>query len=215
MLSSVTNNRKPRLVVGRPCLDFVNTVDPRVGTMRREYLSDYASLVEWSELAGVINKTQRGALAEQAVCEKGEAQRVFLRAKSFREALYKLASAQARQRQAPAAAMKRIIRAIRQAWRHVDLVRLRHRYAVKATEDLDLPLSLLALDAERLITSNALASIRMCDAKECGWVFLDTSQGPRRRWCSMAVCGNREKARRFALRRRQMDEGHQKTSTNR
>jgi len=28
------------------------------------------------------------------------------------------------------------------------------------------------------------------------WLFLDTSRGGKRRWCSMQVCGNREKVSR-------------------
>ncbi|TIU06903.1 MAG: CGNR zinc finger domain-containing protein, partial [Mesorhizobium sp.] len=30
----------------------------------------------------------------------------------------------------------------------------------------------------------------------CGWLFLDTSRGGKRRWCSMRTCGNREKVSR-------------------
>jgi predicted RNA-binding Zn ribbon-like protein len=36
--------------------------------------------------------------------------------------------------------------------------------------------------------------LRACP--RCGWLFLDTSRGGRRRWCSMRVCGNREKVSR-------------------
>lgn len=36
--------------------------------------------------------------------------------------------------------------------------------------------------------------VRACE--RCGWLFLDSSRGGRRRWCSMSTCGNREKASR-------------------
>lgn len=52
-------------------------------------------------------------------------------------------------------------------------------------------LSLLAVQA--LFTLPA-ERVRAC--QRCGWLFLDSSRGGRRRWCSMSVCGNREKARR-------------------
>jgi predicted RNA-binding Zn ribbon-like protein len=52
-------------------------------------------------------------------------------------------------------------------------------------------LSLLAVQA--LFTLPA-ERIRAC--QRCGWLFLDSSRGGRRRWCSMSVCGNREKASR-------------------
>jgi predicted RNA-binding Zn ribbon-like protein len=36
--------------------------------------------------------------------------------------------------------------------------------------------------------------LRTCAADDCGMIFLDSSQGGRRRWCSMEYCGNRAKA---------------------
>ena len=39
------------------------------------------------------------------------------------------------------------------------------------------------------------ARIRACPAPRCGWLFLDSSPGNRRKWCSMKTCGNRQKAR--------------------
>jgi predicted RNA-binding Zn ribbon-like protein len=60
-----------------------------------------------------------------------------------------------------------------------------------------LPLSSLAaiaLDAARLLSTVAPARIRRCASSDCGAWFVDTSKGGRRRWCSMARCGNRAKA---------------------
>ena len=37
---------------------------------------------------------------------------------------------------------------------------------------------------------------RLRSCPRCGWLFLDTSRGGKRRWCSMRVCGNREKVSR-------------------
>ncbi|MGE5829869.1 MAG: CGNR zinc finger domain-containing protein [Micromonosporaceae bacterium] len=37
-----------------------------------------------------------------------------------------------------------------------------------------------------------------CPGEICGWLFADPRG--RRRWCSMAWCGNRAKARRYARR---------------
>ncbi len=39
--------------------------------------------------------------------------------------------------------------------------------------------------------------LRMCAASDCRWVFYDTSRRGGGRWCSMAVCGNRIKTRRY------------------
>ncbi|MFA1674626.1 CGNR zinc finger domain-containing protein [Rhizobium mongolense] len=37
---------------------------------------------------------------------------------------------------------------------------------------------------------------RLRSCPRCGWLFLDTSRGGKRRWCSMRTCGNREKVSR-------------------
>ena len=37
---------------------------------------------------------------------------------------------------------------------------------------------------------------RLHSCSRCAWLFLDTSRGGQRRWCSMRVCGNREKISR-------------------
>ena len=37
---------------------------------------------------------------------------------------------------------------------------------------------------------------RLRSCPRCAWRFLDTSRGGKRRWCSMRVCGNREKISR-------------------
>ncbi len=44
--------------------------------------------------------------------------------------------------------------------------------------------------------------LRVCDADGCGLIYLDTSRGRRRRWCSMERCGNAAKAARHRARLR-------------
>jgi len=48
--------------------------------------------------------------------------------------------------------------------------------------------------AADLLTSRLAGSVRACPGADCGWLFADPRG--RRRWCSMAVCGNRAKARK-------------------
>jgi len=47
--------------------------------------------------------------------------------------------------------------------------------------------------------------VRVC--QNCRWLFLDRSRNGSRRWCDMAVCGNRQKARRHYQRRTGREEG--------
>ncbi len=44
--------------------------------------------------------------------------------------------------------------------------------------------------------------LKMCPAEECRWAFYDTSRNRSKRWCSMEVCGNRNKVRAFRDRGR-------------
>lgn len=63
----------------------------------------------------------------------------------------------------------------------------------------------LAGAAEPLIAMVAAGEtdrLRICANDGCAWVFHDTSPTGRRRWCSMASCGNRAKAARHRARKR-------------
>lgn len=39
--------------------------------------------------------------------------------------------------------------------------------------------------------------LKLCRSQNCRWAFYDRSKNHSSRWCTMASCGNREKARRF------------------
>jgi len=39
--------------------------------------------------------------------------------------------------------------------------------------------------------------LKLCSSQACRWAFYDRSKNHSSRWCTMASCGNREKARRF------------------
>jgi CGNR zinc finger protein/putative stress-induced transcription regulator len=60
-------------------------------------------------------------------------------------------------------------------------------------------LAAVAVAAEDLLTSSLAAFVAACPGEGCGWLFADRRR--KRRWCSMAACGNRAKARRYAERR--------------
>jgi predicted RNA-binding Zn ribbon-like protein len=61
-------------------------------------------------------------------------------------------------------------------------------------------LSPVARAAAELLTEHDPSRIRRCAAEGCDRWFVDTSRGGRRRWCSMATCGNRAKATRYRRR---------------
>ncbi|MFI6375864.1 CGNR zinc finger domain-containing protein [Streptomyces sp. NPDC050546] len=62
-------------------------------------------------------------------------------------------------------------------------------------------LAAVARDAVDLLTDPvARAALRQCEGDNCPIVYLDTSRGRRRRWCSSEVCGNRERVARHRRR---------------
>ncbi len=46
-----------------------------------------------------------------------------------------------------------------------------------------------------------LARVKLCGGDDCRWAFYDSSRNGSRQWCSMEVCGNRQKARTYRSRR--------------
>jgi predicted RNA-binding Zn ribbon-like protein len=41
------------------------------------------------------------------------------------------------------------------------------------------------------------ARLKACPRDVCGWVFYDRSRNMSSRWCSMSICGNRTKIKRY------------------
>ncbi len=65
---------------------------------------------------------------------------------------------------------------------------------------LDWLLAAVARSAAEIIVEGAQARLRICANPACGLFFTDNSRTHRRRWCSMAICGNRHKVASFARR---------------
>ena len=58
----------------------------------------------------------------------------------------------------------------------------------------------IARAAAELVIATDPARVRRCASHSCLSWFVDTSKGGRRRWCSMATCGNRAKAAKHRQR---------------
>lgn len=54
--------------------------------------------------------------------------------------------------------------------------------------------------AARLVTTDHWDRIKICPATDCLLAFYDRSRNRSRTWCSMRICGNREKARSWRER---------------
>lgn len=52
------------------------------------------------------------------------------------------------------------------------------------------------------LDSITIDRIRQCEHQECILYFVDTSKSGKRRWCSMELCGNRQKAAEFYAKKK-------------
>jgi predicted RNA-binding Zn ribbon-like protein len=67
-------------------------------------------------------------------------------------------------------------------------------------EGLEWLLAAIARSGAELIAEGARSGLQRCSNPHCRLLFYDDSRTHRRRWCSMALCGNRSKVAAFARR---------------
>jgi len=67
-------------------------------------------------------------------------------------------------------------------------------------EGLEWLLAAIARSGAELIAEGAKGGLQRCGNPNCRLMFYDDSKTHRRRWCSMALCGNRSKVAAFARR---------------
>ena len=195
---------------GRLAIDLVNTVSNWRGPEHPErYDNDklvaYADLIAWTELAGAITPDEAEALREAAESRPAEAAAVVDRARALRLALHDVLTARLAGETPDEADMAVLNGEVTAHLCAATLVAGPDGFALARAGDetaLDAPLWPVARSTVDLLTTPTdLSKVRTCAADVCGWMFLDTSGG-RRRWCSMAECGNQAKVRRFRKRQR-------------
>jgi predicted RNA-binding Zn ribbon-like protein len=190
----------PASVADEPALDFCNTRAGWGAPEPREYLTSYDHLVVWAREAGLMDDPAAARLRGSARREPGKAARVLQRVLALRDGLYAICTDFSH------AAWDTVAAEAQAASAAAVLVKDEppgRRWVIPDSNGLDLPALELARAAGDLLASTDLAVVGRCPGDGCGWLFLDTRG--RRRWCTMAVCGNRAKARRHAARAR--DEG--------
>lgn len=175
----------------RPALSlaFVNTRYWRGKAAPEETLQGLPDLCTWLARAG--------AFAARPAPAESEA--LFPRAIALREVLFRLFFALAEGQAAPATDFAALQRALRDAPSRGQLARFGDTYGWQIAEPLQEMPELLApilWSAADLLLAAPARRVRRCANDECLWLFLDESRNGSRRWCDMAACGNRAKARR-------------------
>ena len=180
------------LVAGRPVLDLVNTVSWRGDEGRAEdHLQEPDHCLSWAHRSGVLDQAELDALRRR-LAERPETGATLTRG------LRRLRTVVADAVLEPAPpALAAAAASIREARQHSHLGPGPGRpYAWRVTDlDEHTVRRRLALDLEALLTS-AEGRIGECADPACRWVFLDTSRGHRRQWCSSTDCGNRSRVQR-------------------
>ncbi|MEC4015084.1 CGNR zinc finger domain-containing protein [Streptomyces sp. H27-D2] len=215
-MASATASHDLRFDSGRICLDLVATVVGRLGEDPAERLGRPGQLAAWLIGAGLVPS---GAELDSVDT------RWLARFRELRELLHRVVHSEiggisstdgtggtggtgrgassldviATERDvgrlnALAAIPPPAVRAVRA--RDGALVR-----TLVAAPDCAALLGAVARDAVELLTDPVLrGQLRQCEGENCSLVYLDTSRGRRRRWCSSEVCGNRERVARHRRR---------------
>jgi hypothetical protein len=67
--------------------------------------------------------------------------------------------------------------------------------------------AIFAVTAQAMI-DGTWQRFKACPGRHCGWAFYDDSRNRSARWCSMKVCGDREKARAYYERSKRPGDRH-------
>jgi predicted RNA-binding Zn ribbon-like protein len=206
-----------RLIGGRLCLDFINTVDGRKsesprresGSINRLVLGDklgeYSDLVEWSRHSGIVTAIEAGRLIKASKRKSTEARDVFDRAIALREALYRICKATLTGRRPQKVDLEIVNHELLGARTNERLTHGAHGFTwewVGREAALDRMLWSIVHSAAELLTTGDLSRLRECCGEECGWLFEDISRNRSRQWCDMQDCGNLAKVRRYRTRQR-------------
>ncbi|QDZ13724.1 CGNR zinc finger domain-containing protein [Humibacter ginsenosidimutans] len=117
---------------------------------------------------------------------------------ALREAIYRAGSAIARA-VVPSASDVDIINTAAAAGRPVArLVEQKSRWMLDPRHPVTDALAVIAADAIAVLGTSAAGRVKTCEGVDCAGLFLDTSRGGNRRWCSMNTCGNKAKKSRMA-----------------
>jgi predicted RNA-binding Zn ribbon-like protein len=187
-----------QFIGGSLAIDFVNTVGDRQ-VSRRDYFQSPNDVRTWAVQAHLVEAGRRVRDLTPA-----DLRRVI----AAREQIYALLYAVATRRPLPRRSLEWLNEMVGRIDRQRRLVPSAHGLAWNWGTNAplaDLVIGAAVRDLVRLLTDEQRPILSECVGSNCGWLFLDRSRGGRRKWCSMADCGNREKARRHYQRARTGD----------
>ncbi|WP_295994026.1 ABATE domain-containing protein [Rugamonas sp.] len=184
----------PEFIADHPALNLLNTVAMANGAPTDSWRSD-ADVLLWLERAGFVAQGMTG---------RDPVPRLLDVARGFRELFRKLVAERKAGQRLDLSAFNAYLA---QSSRHLELLEdaggalaLQARYDAGNAKKLIGP---LVEAAAELLADGDFSLIKHCENPDCILIFLDKTKSHRRRWCRMAVCGNRHKVASF--RQRQQD----------
>ncbi len=185
----------PKQVAGHPALELVNT---RAGwdepySPDQEYLRTPDHLIVLAAATGLLDPGRARRLRRRALREGEAAEEELDRARRVRRDLHDVLAGSASR-----AAEVRLATAVTEARRRQSLVVEdgSARWGFPAVATPTEPLDALLVRAGDLLVDGV--RVDACPGHACGWMFVNPAG--RRRWCQMAVCGNRAKQAAHAAR---------------
>jgi predicted RNA-binding Zn ribbon-like protein len=197
----MAHGRPPAIFIAdTPALDFLNSV-ATPADVEIDWIEDGERFLEWLEQAQFVPPDVLTALRAQAM--PGEVDNVAAQARSLREWFRKFVRsrmgkpliAKDLQKLAP---LNRLLERderfsrieARPADAEANALALRTMRRWRSPESLLLPIG----DAlAKFVCEEDFSHVKACEGPTCTLMFADHTRGRARRWCSMAICGNRAK----------------------
>jgi len=190
---------KLRLDGGNLSLNFVNTVEYRNEEFTVDFLHHYLDLITWAHFADAVGDSQKEILLGLRQEKSNEAKQIYNEAIQLRDAMYEYIINLINREKVHPASIQIINQWISRAFSNLELRLVDRNLVLDWNADnfgLESVLWPIIKSFVDLVTLTNSQRIKQCS--NCGWVFVDNSKNSSRRWCSMEICGNRVKARRFA-----------------
>ena len=200
-MSETINDHILVLLGGRLAVDFANAPS-YPGTPDRDL--SWEGLVTFLEVSRIVSADRGAQLLTLPQSDPRAAFAVLSRAVRLRDALRRSFGAMVRKERVIPEWVHPVNEVLRITEGHDELVQNNGSWKLEfiAREGgLDWLLAAIARSAAEILVEGAEARVRICANPGCGLFFCDTSRTHRRRWCSMAICGNRHKVASFARRR--------------
>ena len=188
-----------RLLGGHPALDFTNTVDARGERWGPDFLGTYPDLVIWAQRVHLIDDKDADLLLQAAKADPRQAEEALGRAKLLRESLHAVFAAEAGDRRPNPTDENAVSNAVAKAMAFRILASEPEGFVWRWSDDsLDAVAHRVVLAAAELLVQRPdRRRVRECPGDNCGWLFIDTSRGGKRTWCSDKSCGTHARVRRF------------------